>query len=188
MSYDQETFSSLETERLKLRPISKEDRPMVLRISSDPATTEYLYFWGRVGATPESDAARYLEYAVGNWEKTPIRAREFCLILKETGTAIGIGSVEWVENESSTAELGWILLPEYRGSGFATEAGRELIRAAFDIMGADTVIAHCDSRNQPSRSVMERLGMTLREIAPETRPAKRPGERKGDECTYALRR
>ena len=53
-------------------------------------------------------------------------------------------------------------------------------------MGADTVIAHCDSRNQPSRNVMERLGMTLRGIEPEARPAKRIGEKNGDECTYAI--
>ena len=188
MSSKHEEFHRLETERLMLRPIAKTDYQMVLRISSDPGTTEYLYFWGRVGSTPESDAERYLKYAVGRWEETPVRAWEFCLIQKETGAAVGIGSVEWVKDEPGTAELGWIILPESRGKGYATEAGRELIRVAFDKMGADSVIAHCDSRNQTSRNVMERLGMTLREIVPEARPAKRPGDKKGDECTYALAR
>lgn len=179
-------FCRLETDRLTLRPISEEDAPMILRISSNPNTTEYLYFWGRIGATPESDVQRYLEYAVGRWQEKPRRAWEFCMALKETGEAVGIGSVEWVEGQPGTAELGWILLPAYRGKGFATEAARELIRTAFEILGADTVIAHCDSRNLPSRKVMERLGMTLQGIAPEARPAKRPGERNGDECTYAV--
>lgn len=183
-----EEFYHLETERLTLRPFTEEDYPLILRISSDPKTTEYLYYWGRIGTTPESDAKRFLDYAVKNWRKTPIRAREFCLVLKETGEAIGDGSVEWVEDEPGTAEIGWILLPEYRGRGYATEAGRELMRAAFEVMGADTVIAHCDSRNQPSRNVMERLGMTLREITPGARPAKRVGELNGDECTYAVER
>ena len=186
MSNKYKPLSRLETERLILRPVARADYPMVLRISSDPSTTEYLYFWGRIGTTPESDAERYLNYAVGCWEETPIRAREFCMIEKETGAAVGVGSVEWVAAEPGTAELGWTLLPEYRGKGYATEAGRELMRAAFDSMGADTVIAHCDSRNQPSRNVMERLGMTLREIVPEARPAKRAGEKNGDECTYVI--
>ena len=183
-----EEFFRLETERLILRPFTEADYPLILEISSDPATTEYLYYWGRIGTTPESDAKRFLHYAVHNWEKTPIRAREFCLVIKETGEAIGDGSVEGVEAEPGTAEIGWILLPQYRGKGYATEAGRELMRVAFEVMGADTVIAHCDSRNQPSRNVMERLGMTLREITPEARPAKREGEKNGDECTYALTR
>jgi RimJ/RimL family protein N-acetyltransferase len=185
-AYDE--FYRLETERMALRPFTEADYPLILRISSDPATTEYLYYWGRIGTTPESDARRFLDYALKSWKKTPIRAREFCLVVKETGEAIGDGSVEWVEAEPGTAEIGWILLPEHRGKGYATEAGRELMRTAFEVMGADTVIAHCDSRNTPSRNVMERLGMTLRAIEPEARPAKRPGEKNGDECTYALSR
>ncbi|MBR5111103.1 MAG: GNAT family N-acetyltransferase [Clostridia bacterium] len=188
MPKEYEEFYHLETERLLLRPFTEADYPLILRISSDQATTEYLYFWGRIGSTPESDAKRYLEYAMDSWSASPIRAREFCLVVKETGEAIGNGSVEWAADEPGTAELGWILLPGHRGKGYATEAGRELIRAAFEIMGADTVIAHCDSRNRASRNVMERLGMTLRETVPEARPAKRAGEKKGDECTYALNR
>ena len=181
-----EEFYQLESERLILRPFTEADYPLILRISSDPQTTEYLYYWGRIGTTPESDARRFLDYAVKNWKKTPIRAREFCLVLKDTDEAIGDGSVEWVEGEPGTAEIGWILLPEYRGKGDATEVGGELMRAAFEIMGAETVIAHCDSRNHPSRNVMKRLGMTLRGIEPEARPAKRAGEKNGDECTYAV--
>jgi len=179
-------FNRLETERLTLRPFTETDYPLILRISSDPKTTEYLYYWGRIGMTPEADAQRFLDYANKNWKKSPIRAREFCLVLKDTGEAIGDGSVEWVEDEAGTAEIGWILLPEYRGKGYATEAGQELMRAAFEIMGAEAVIAHCDSRNRPSRNVMERLGMTLRNIEPEARPAKRAGEKNGDECTYEI--
>ena len=183
-----EEFTHLETGRLLLRPFTEDDLPLILQISSDPQTTEYLYYWGRIGTTPASDARRFLDYALKNWQKTPIRAREFCLVEKSAGVCIGDGSVEWVEGQPGTAEIGWILLPAFRGRGYATEAGRELMRAAFEIMGADTVIAHCDSRNAPSRRVMERLGMTLRQTEPEARPAKRVGERNGDECTYARSR
>ena len=179
-------FDRLETERLVFRPFTEKDHPLILRIASDPATTEYLYFWGRIGSTPESDARGYLEYVLTRWKERPRRAWEFCLTLKESGEAVGCGSVEWVKDEPGAAELGWILLPEHRGKGYATEAGRELLWAAFELLGAKTVIAHCDSRNLPSRHVMERLGMTLRDIDPESRPAKRPGEKQGDEYTYAV--
>ena len=183
-----EEFYRLETARLLLRPFEESDYPLILRISSDPATTRYLYYWGRMGWTPEADARRFLDYALKNWKKSPIRAREFCLIKKDTGEAIGDGSVEWVADEPDTAEIGWILLPEHRGRGYVTEMGQELVRVAFEIMGAKTVIAHCDSRNMPSRRVMERLGMTLQFIEPGARPIKQPDETPGDECTYALSR
>lgn len=177
----------LETERLRLRPFEETDHPLALRIASDPDTTKYLFFWGRMGSTPESDVRRYLEYALGRWRETPIRAWEYCVVLKDAGEAIGQGSVEWSADAPGTAELGWILLPEYRGKGYAAEMGRELTRAAF-AMGAARVIAHCDDRNAASYHVMERLGMKLDGIERGVRPAKQPGESEGDERTYALSR
>ena len=179
---------SLETERLRLRPFTEPDRPLILRVASDPDTTKYLFFWGRVGSTPESDTQRYLEYALGRWRETPMRAWEYCVTLKETGESIGQGSVEWWQDVPDAAEIGWILLPEHRGKGYATEMGRELLRAAFAVLGAKTVISHCDDRNAPSYRVMERLGMKLDGIEKGARPAKNVGETNGDERTYALSR
>lgn len=174
----------LETERLLLRPFMAADRPLILAIASDPATTKYLYYWGHIGSTPESDADRFLQYALSSWQEKPIRAREFCIVRKADGVAVGDGSIEWVDD--ATAEIGWILLPAYRGKGYATEMGKALVRAGFEVLGAQKIIAHCDERNLPSRHVMERLGMTLEHIEPEARPIKALGEKKGNECTYVL--
>ena len=183
-----QALKTLETARLSLRPFTEADYPLILRISSDPNTTRYLYYWGRVGWTPEADARRFLDYALKNWARQPIRAREYRVSLKETGEGIGDGSVEWVAGEEGTAEIGWILLPEYRGKGYATEMGRELMRAGFQVMGAQRVIAHCDARNAPSYHVMERLGMRLSHVEKEARPAKAENEKNGDEYTYLITR
>ena len=188
MSIVDEALFSLETERLRLRPFAESDHSLALRIASDPETTQYLFFWGRIGSTPESDTERYLAYARGRWGETPIRAWEYCVTLKETGEAIGQGSVEWWQDVPGAAEIGWILLPEHRGKGYATEMGRELLRAAFEVLGAKTVISHCDDRNAASFHVMERLGMKLDGIEKGARPVKHPGETNGDERLYVLSR
>ena len=188
MMNQEETLLRLETPRLTLRPFAESDFPLILQISSDPDTVKYLYYWGLNGITPEDDARRFLRYAVKNWQKRPIRAREYCVLLRETGEPIGDGSVEWVEGQAGTAEIGWILTAPHRGRGYATEMGRALMRAAFSVLGADRVIAHCDARNRPSARVMERLGMRLDALEKQVRPAKRPGEPQGDECTYGILR
>lgn len=184
----EDALTRLETERLILRPFEEADYPLIYEIAADPGTTEYLFFWGRIGMTPEKDARRFLDYAMGNWQKSPIRAREYCVLRRDTGEKIGDGSVEWVHGEAGAAEIGWILLPKHRGQGFASEMGRELCRAAFEIMGAEKVIAHCDDRNTPSWRVMERLGMRFAALEKGVRPEKRPGEPKGDERTYEILR
>lgn len=181
-------LTHVETPRLCLRPFTEADEPLILDIASDPGTTRYLYFWARDGITPAADAKRFLGYALKNWEKRPIRAREYCVMLKETGECLGDASVEWVEGRAGTAEIGWILLPRYRGMGYAAEAGKALMEAAFTRLNAEVVIAHCDARNAPSYHVMERLGMRLTHIAPGARPGKRPQDAPGDEFEYAVTR
>ena len=176
----------LETARLLLRPFVESDYPLILKISSDPDTVKYLFYWGHPGITPEADAHRFLSHAIKEWGKNPIRAREYCLVLKETGETLGDGSVEYWDDD--TAEIGWILTPEHRGKGYVTEMGRELIRYAFEEMGVSKVIAHCDTRNIPSYRVMERLHMQLESTEKECRPAKVGGGKKSDEFTYALLR
>ena len=184
----EDTLKQLITPRLLLRPFEEGDYPLILKIAADPDTTRYLYYWARDGLTPEEDARRFLNYALKNWARLPIRAREYCVTLRQGGQAIGDGSIEWVENERGTAEIGWILLPEHRGNGYVTEMGRELLRVGFESLGAERIIAHCDARNAPSYRVMKRLGMRLEHIAPGARPAKAPGDVPGDEYTCAILR
>lgn len=176
----------IETPRLILRPFKKADYPLILRISSDPGTVKYLYFWGRNGMTPEQDATRFMNHALKEWEKDPVVMREYCVILKETGEMIGDASVEIVDDD--TAEIGWILLPEHRGRGYATEAGRAMMDFGFLRYGKDRVIAHCDTRNDASQGVMRRLGMALAHVEKEGRAPKFEGGPRGDEATYALSR
>jgi len=177
----------LETRRLMLRPFRKEDAPLILRISSDPDTVKYLYRWGLPGSTPQGDVDRFLGYALQEWEKSPVRAREYCIVLKETGETLGDGSVEYWGGDE-IAEIGWILTPEHRGKGYVTEMGKELMRFAFEEMKVEKVIAHCDALNAPSYRVMERLGMHLESVEKEARPAKTAGGKKGDEMTWAISR
>lgn len=168
-----------ETERLILRPFQPEDLDVVLAISSDPETTRYLYYWGRIGTTPESDADRFLKYATStSWE--------YCLVKKDTEEKLGDGSIERLD--ADTAEVGWILLPPYRHQGYIHEMAEKLLEYGFQTWGVNKIIAHCDARNLPSQNVMKKLHMRLEKITPEARPAKAVGEKNGDECTYVLTR
>ena len=176
----------LETERLLLRPVSADDAALILRISGDPDTVKYLYFWGRDGLTPAQDAHRYLSHALAEWQRQPDMIREYCLIRKDTGEAIGTASVEIADEQS--AELGWILLPEHRGQGYATEAGRAMMDFGFTHYGKGRVIARCDTRNAPSAHVMERLGMHLTHVEKEGRAPKYEGGPRGDEATWSIDR
>ena len=173
----------LETERLLIRPFTWDDWDLVLAFASDPGTTRYLYSWAHPGVTPEMDARRFLGSAVEAWREDPVTYREYVLILKETGEAIGEGSIELVAPD--TSELGWILLPQARGRGYIHEMALRLIRFGLETLHTPHIIAHCDARNTPSWHVMGKLGMKLEQLAPGARPLK-DGIR-GDEMTWGMR-
>jgi ribosomal-protein-alanine N-acetyltransferase len=70
--------------------------------------------------------------------------------------AIGLG----IEPEHSRAELGyWVGVPFWR-EGYATEAGREVVRYAFEELGLNRVYAFHFTRNPASGRVLEKIGMT----------------------------
>jgi RimJ/RimL family protein N-acetyltransferase len=58
-------------------------------------------------------------------------------------------------------EVGYFLLREKTGQGYATEAARALVEAAFTCLGAVRVDLQCAADNLASQRVAERLGFAL---------------------------
>jgi RimJ/RimL family protein N-acetyltransferase len=82
-------------------------------------------------------------------------------------------------------EVGWAIVAEYRGQGYATEIGRAGLEFAFDVLGADAVIAFTERHNTASRNVMERLGLRFAgEIASRGLVAGKSGEQ--DDAPFAV--
>lgn len=167
-----------------LRPFAQTDYDLVYAIAADPETTKYLYYWARMGMTAEADTKRFLDYAVGGWEKEPIIDREYVLVRKADGAEIGDGSIQIIAEK--TAEIGWILLPAYRGQGYVTEMAQELLCFGFEEMQMERIIASCDSRNTASYRVMERLQMNHWETKIGVRAPKHPGDAPGDTLVYGI--
>ncbi len=59
-------------------------------------------------------------------------------------------------------EIGWRLLPEHWGKGYATEAANELLRHGFLDLGLRKIVSFAVPANTASTKVMERIGMRAR--------------------------
>jgi RimJ/RimL family protein N-acetyltransferase len=58
-------------------------------------------------------------------------------------------------------ELDWLLTSSRWGEGLATEMAREAVRAGFEDLGLEELVAITLTRNAASRAVMAKLGMSL---------------------------
>jgi ribosomal-protein-alanine N-acetyltransferase len=73
-------------------------------------------------------------------------------------TLVGAGGYFGPPGDDGTVEIGYSILPDFRGRGFATELVQALIARAFATPGVGRVIAHAFPENIGSAKVLERTG------------------------------
>lgn len=144
---------TLPTERLVMRPFVEADLDDLRRFHRDPAVqTGY-----DPEAKPWSDEAiaQRLGAYIAEHEKQGFSRWKLSL---KTGKFIGRAGLGWhVEGES--VELGYGLLPEYWGFGYAREAAAALIRWGFDNLPIFRIVAFTYPHNAPSAKTLEALGV-----------------------------
>ena len=143
----------LQTERLILRRLSTDDAPFVFELVNDP---DWLRFIGDRGVRTLDDARDYIR-------KGPIDSYErlgyglYAVERKEGGRPIGIcGLVR--RDFLDDVDIGFALLPAFRGKGYAREAARAVMSHARDL-GLDRILAITSQDNVASQRLLERLGL-----------------------------
>ena len=73
---------------------------------------------------------------------------------------IGLSIPSFPAHFTPCVEIGWRLAAEFWGRGYATEGARAVLDLAFTKLRMVEVVSFTATINQPSRRVMERIGMT----------------------------
>ena len=138
-----------------MRPMEVGDAEDLHRVYSDPTTFEY------ISSGPAQSIAETLERIT---IKSAHQARHgfalWSVVERESRRVIGDCGLQMLEG-GPLVELGYKLGSEYRGRGYATEAGRAWVAHGLGELGLDRIVAVCWPDNRASRHVMEECGMTL---------------------------
>lgn len=144
---------SLRGERVLLRPWRDDDADAFATMNSDPRVMK---FFVAPLSRQESDAmlarmrAYFTEHGSGWW----------CVDINgECAGFTGLSSPPYETPFTPCTEVGWRFRPHYWGHGYATEAARLAVNYGFDVMQLDEIVSFTTATNQPSRRVMERIGM-----------------------------
>ena len=76
----------------------------------------------------------------------------------QSGNFIGIAKLEIKEKNSTEAELGYLILPEFWGQGIAGNVAKRLLAIARQETNLGTVYAIIDPENIASRKILEKNG------------------------------
>ena len=144
----------VETERLRLREFAFDDTDFIITLLNSPGWIEFI---GDRNVKTTEQAKTYLEngpmkiyenHGFGLWmvelknDKTPIG---MCGILKR--------------DTLDFPDLGFCLLPEFSGKGFAYESANATMTVARETYNLDTICAITLANNTPSIKLLEQLGL-----------------------------
>ncbi len=87
-------------------------------------------------------------YGFGQWS----------LIDRESGQFAGLMGYEPFRRGEEAVSFGYILHPDFRGKGYAFEAGKAILEYGKNVLGFSAVQAAADRENIASVSLLERLG------------------------------
>lgn len=170
----------LETERLTLRPITEPDVPAMTVYRGDPEVCRYLPF------TPQTtdDIRQRMGHMFGSTSLEGERGGvPVGIFRRDDGDLIGDLVLFHLDRTNGNVEIGWVIRPDVAGRGYATEAVRALLGAAFGTYGVRRVVARIDAENLASARLAERVGMRREAHLVENEWY---NGRWGDELDYAI--
>lgn len=170
----------VETERLLLRPLGEQDLEAMTVYRGDPEVCRYLPFPPQTVADIRARIGHLLGSTSLEGERGGVPVG---IVRREDGALIGDLVLFHLDPVNGSVEIGWVIRPDAMGRGYATEAVRALVDAAFGIYGVRRVVARIDAENTASARLAERVGMRLEARLVENEWYK---GRWGDELDYAV--
>ncbi|MGH7737957.1 MAG: GNAT family N-acetyltransferase [Candidatus Tyrphobacter sp.] len=148
------TSKSIATQRLRLLPVTAKNAEVLWTLMQTAELRTYQDL-------PTMERSQFVTLVAGYRKSVELEEpgrHEWLVQRVDGGEDIGWVSLRIGEATQERAELGYSLLQEFRGSGYATEAVRAVVEAAFATSKLRTVRAYCLPENERSRALLRRLG------------------------------
>lgn len=144
----------IETPRLRLRPLQEPDADFVLRLVNDPAFIENI---ADKNLRTSEDVRTFLRE--GPWTNQARAGYGQLLVeAKDAREAVGVCGLLYREALGLT-DVGFAILAEFRGRGFAIEAARAVLEYGYTDLELAEIVGLTSPTNLASIRVLERLGM-----------------------------
>jgi ribosomal-protein-alanine N-acetyltransferase len=166
------------TERLDLRRSTMNDLEFFYSYATNPDVYRYMSW---PAPTSKEGIQRVLEMMIRNWDEE--KAFNYTLVLKE-GT-IPIGTIEPIVQQWKVS-IGYLVVPEYWGKGYATEALCCIRDMVFEHAAIRRLWTVCDTENAASVRVLQKCGMQCEGILRKWRPSPNISPEPRDVYCYAM--
>ena len=148
-----------ETDRLVLNNLHITDAPFILELVNTPGWLKYI---GDRRIKNIRDAENYITNGpMASYAKNGFGL--YLITLKETIASIGICGIikrDTLEHE----DIGFALLPQYAGKGYAFEAASAVLEYARSALGLKKIVAITLEANYKSVNLLTKLGLVFQKM------------------------
>ena len=148
---------SFQSERLIIRPTLEQDAELIYQLMNSPKFIKYV---GDRQLYSVKDAEKYIQdkmlpllHSVGY--------SNYSLINKKNGAKIGICGLYDREGLDGI-DIGFGILPEYEGLGYAFESSSRIIKAGFEELEISEIKTITNKENISSQCLLVKLGFNLK--------------------------
>lgn len=141
----------IQTQRLQLKPYEQKDLNRIMELLTNEEITKTFMV---PDFTSESEVAALAEKIIGFGQIDDTTHLDYGIYLND----FLIGFVNNCDLEEDEIEIGYVIHPDYKGHGYATEAVKAIIQELKE-MGFHKVTAGYFEENPASRRIMEKCGM-----------------------------
>lgn len=147
-------FTDIETSRLILRSLREEDRPAMIKLHTDPRTTQFESDppdAAQVGLLVDAWLAHWIEHGYG-----------YCAVTtRASPDVIGLAGARARDfHDERVLNLGYRFCPEVWGRGYAVEAAKAVVDWRARALPWMPLVASVNVANERSGRVAERIGFT----------------------------
>jgi RimJ/RimL family protein N-acetyltransferase len=146
----------LQTERLYIKPTTLADAAFMLALLNSAGWLEFI---GDRNVHTEAEAEAYLSTRLVGVNPTK-GCGIYTIFLRENDTPIGMSSLvkrDYLEH----VDIGYALIPEHEGKGYATEASEAVLDYAMNTLDYNPIVGICLKNHKASIRVLEKIGLTI---------------------------
>ena len=153
---------TLQTERIVLRKLSMDDTDDMYEYACRSDVTEFLTWSPHPDKAHTFDNLSYLQkrYKTGDFF-------DWAIVCRDTEKMIGTCGFTRFDFANNSAEIGYVINPEFKGNGIATEVVGRVIRFGFENLDLNRIECRFITENNASRRVMEKNRMTFEGVRRE---------------------
>lgn len=140
-----------ESDRLNYKSFTEKDFDLFYSVFSNESIMRYAWI----------DKFDSPEEAQELWHTILQNEYNFAVFQKSDDSYIGLCkfTISIKNRDGGSGEIGYFLLPEFWGRGYATEIAKALIDVSFNRLGLHQIHATCNANNLNSEHIMIKAGM-----------------------------